>query len=253
MVNTMTELSLFTGAGGGILGSKLLGWTTIGYVEWNDYCQRVLRQRIEDGLIDNAPIFGDIRAFNSEGYAERYRGMVDVISAGFPCQPHSICGKRLGGADERNMWPETITTIRTVQPRIAWLENVTGLLTSGYFGTVIGDLSTSGYMGRYVSLGGGIVGSLCEGERLWIIAVKANGSKLQSLDFSKSFRAYPEESFRRKYSRAMCAMLSQDDYSRIKRDRDAVARGMERLKAIGNGQDPFLVRAAWQILSEGLI
>ena len=158
-----------------------------------------------------------------------------------------------GGADERNMWPETITTIRTVQPRIAWLENVTGLLTSGYFGTVIGDLSTSGYMGRYVSLGGGVVGSLCEGERLWIIAVKANGSKLQSLDFSKSFRAYPEESFRRKYSRAMCAMLSQDDYSRIKRDRDAVARGMERLKAIGNGQDPFLVRAAWQILSEGLI
>lgn len=70
--NGIRELSLFTGVGGGILGSKLLGWTTIGYVEWNNYCQRVLRQRIEDGLIDNAPIFGDIIA----------------------CQPFSVAGKQ---------------------------------------------------------------------------------------------------------------------------------------------------------------
>jgi hypothetical protein len=55
------ELSLFTGAGGGILGTHLLGWTPIGYVEFNDYCQRVLAQRIKDGLIPHAPILGDVR------------------------------------------------------------------------------------------------------------------------------------------------------------------------------------------------
>lgn len=93
----MRELSLFSGAGGGLLGTKIIGWRTVGYVEIEDYCQRVIKQRIEDGIFDNAPIFSDIRTFNSEGYAEQYKGVVDVISAGFPCQPHSICGKRRGG------------------------------------------------------------------------------------------------------------------------------------------------------------
>jgi len=80
----LKELSLFTGAGGGLLGSKLLGWNTIGYVEWNEYCQRVIQARIQDGILDDAPIFGDIREFVREGYAGAYAGHVDVISAGFP-------------------------------------------------------------------------------------------------------------------------------------------------------------------------
>jgi DNA (cytosine-5)-methyltransferase 1 len=80
----LRELSLFTGAGGGVLGTSLLGWRHIGYVEYNPYCQRVLHARIQDGLIDDAPIFGDIRQFNKEGHAEAYAGHTDVISAGFP-------------------------------------------------------------------------------------------------------------------------------------------------------------------------
>jgi DNA (cytosine-5)-methyltransferase 1 len=75
----MRELSLFSGAGGGLLGSHLLGWTPIGYVEWNDYCQRVIRQRIIDGILPNAPIFGDVRQFIQSGAASRYRGFVDVV------------------------------------------------------------------------------------------------------------------------------------------------------------------------------
>jgi len=65
----MNELSLFTGAGGGLLGSILLGWRTVGYVEWDDYCQQVLSQRIHDGLLHEAPIFGDIKAINEETVA----------------------------------------------------------------------------------------------------------------------------------------------------------------------------------------
>lgn len=158
-----------------------------------------------------------------------------------------------GGEDERNMWPETISTIRIIRPQYVWLENVTGLLTSGYFGTILESLSQSGYVGRYISLGSSFVGSLCEGQRLWVLAIKADCAMLEGMDVSKSFLSHQKESFRRKYTRAVCAMLSQDDYTRIKRDTNAVARGMERLKAIGNGQDPFLVAAAWRILSEGLI
>lgn len=79
------ELSLFSGVGGGLLGTKwLLGWQTVGYVEWDKYCQQVIQARIRDGMLDDAPIFGDIRAFVKEGHAEAYAGNVDVISGGFP-------------------------------------------------------------------------------------------------------------------------------------------------------------------------
>ena len=93
----MNELSLFSGAGGGLLGTMLLGFRPIGYVEWDDYCQRVLAARIRDGFLSDAPIFGDIKTFISDGYAASYTGLVDVITAGFPCQPFSVAGKRKGG------------------------------------------------------------------------------------------------------------------------------------------------------------
>jgi DNA (cytosine-5)-methyltransferase 1 len=141
------ELSLFTGAGGGILGTHLLGWTPIGYVEWDDYCQRVLAARIADGLIPCAPIFGDVREFAQSGAAEQYRGFADVVTAGFPCQPHSIAGNQLGADDARDMWPATSIVIRLVRPRFVQLENVPGIL-AGYAGRVTADLAAMGYVGR---------------------------------------------------------------------------------------------------------
>jgi site-specific DNA-cytosine methylase len=81
----MNELSLFSGSGGGLLGTMLLGFTPIGYVEWDDYCQRILASRIKDGILPAAPIFGDIKTFIDSGCAELYRGITDVISGGFPC------------------------------------------------------------------------------------------------------------------------------------------------------------------------
>ncbi len=98
----MRELSLFTGAGGGLLGTKLLGWEHIGYVEINDYCQEIIRQRIKDGILDEAPIFGDIKTFISEGYADAYKGMVDAITGGFPCQDISSAGPGGGIEAERS-------------------------------------------------------------------------------------------------------------------------------------------------------
>jgi len=91
------ELSLFSGAGGGLLGTKMLGWNCVGYVEFNEYCQKVLAQRIEDGFLDEAPIFTDVREFIQSGAADQYRGHIDVLTAGFPCQPFSVAGKRRGG------------------------------------------------------------------------------------------------------------------------------------------------------------
>lgn len=166
----MRELSLFTGAGGGVLGSKLLGWTTVGYVEYDKYCQKVLKQRIADGILDAAPIFGDIRSFISEGYAESYRDMVDVVSGGFPCQPFSIAGKQKGEDDERNMWPSTIEVIRRIRPRYCFLENVPNILNHTYFGRILADLAESGYDARWKVISAGELGAIHRRDRLWIVA-----------------------------------------------------------------------------------
>ena len=166
----MRELSLFTGAGGGVLGSKILGWECVGYVEYEKYCQEIIKQRITDGILDSAPIFGDIRKFNSEGYAGVYTGMVDIVTGGFPCQPFSVAGKRAGENDVRNMWPETIKTISIVRPKFAFLENVPGLISSGYFGKVLGDLAEAGYSSRWCVIGASDVGANHKRKRLWILA-----------------------------------------------------------------------------------
>jgi DNA (cytosine-5)-methyltransferase 1 len=164
------ELSLFTGAGGGLLGTRLLGWRHVGYVEWNDYCQRVIAQRIADGFLPRAPIFTDVREFAQSGAAEQYRGIADVVSAGFPCQPFSVAGKQLADADERNMWPATADVIRCVQPASVLLENVRGLVSCGYLGTVIGDLADLGYVGRWGVISAADCGAPHRRERLWIVA-----------------------------------------------------------------------------------
>jgi len=166
----MKELSLFTGGGGGVVGTKLLGWTTIGYVEYEKYCQKIIEQRITDGILDAAPIFGDVRKFISEGYAEAYKGMVDVITAGFPCQPFSVAGKGLAEDDPRNMWPQTIEVIRLVRPRYALLENVAGLLAHEYIRQIFGDLAESGYDCRWKVLSAAEVGAPHKRDRLWILA-----------------------------------------------------------------------------------
>lgn len=166
----MKELSLFSGAGGGILGSKLAGHTIIGAVEINEHCQKVLRQRQDDGVLERFPIYGDIRAFIRTGRCELFRGLADIISAGFPCQPFSVAGKHLGADDPRNMWPETIECIRRVRPQYALLENVPGLLAHEYFRTILGELAEAGYDAECDIVSACEVGAPHTRERLFILA-----------------------------------------------------------------------------------
>ncbi|MDA0771059.1 MAG: DNA cytosine methyltransferase [Chloroflexi bacterium] len=148
----MNVLSLFSGYEGLGLGLRLAGLDVrpVAYVEWDAYAQQIIQARIRDGYLDDAPIFGDISAFDGQ----QCRGVVDIITAGFPCPPFSTAGKRLGEADSRNMWPETKRVISEVGPRFVLLENVPGILVpnnggTGYAGTVVGELSSLGYVGRY--------------------------------------------------------------------------------------------------------
>lgn len=82
----MRELSLFTGIGGGLIASKLLGWKTVCAVEINEYCRKILMARQEDGLLDQFPIWKDVKAFNLDRFTKGGREpvQIDVISGGFP-------------------------------------------------------------------------------------------------------------------------------------------------------------------------
>ena len=249
----MRELSLFTGAGGGVYGSKLLGWQTLGYVEWEDYPQRVIAQRIKDGIFDEAPIFTDVREFVQSGAARAYRGFVDVVSAGFPCQGFSQAGKGLAGKDPRNQWPATREVLREVEPELAWLENVPALLNHKYGQRILAELAEIFPNIRGACIGNNELGQgVCNSERLWILASKTNSAMLEGLDFQKYQITNPQESFRRQHSRAISEMLSQDDYTKLKRNSNAVADGKHRLKAIGNGQVPLTMACAYEILSGGV-
>jgi len=163
----LRELSLFSGAGGGLLGSRLLGFRTVCYVENNPYCIEVLKARIREGYLCDAPIWGDIKTFDGRPWA----GCVDVVTAGFPCQPFSVAGKQKGEADDRNMWPETIRVIREVRPPYALCENVSGIIggSHGYFGRILDDLSQSGYDARWRIVSAADVGAPHLRKRLWIV------------------------------------------------------------------------------------
>ena len=84
----MNELALFAGAGGGILGGKLLGWRTVCAVEWEQYPASVLCARQNDGFLPPFPIWDDVQTFDGKPW----RGIVDVVSGGFPCQDISVAG-----------------------------------------------------------------------------------------------------------------------------------------------------------------
>jgi DNA (cytosine-5)-methyltransferase 1 len=247
------ELALFTGSGGGLLASKLLGHTIVGYVEIDIYCQHVVQSRIKDGLMDEAPIFGDIRRFIDQGYAGSYQGLVDVVAGGFPCTDISRANPKATGIDgpQSKLWGEMAEIIHIVRPHFAWVENSSMLVGRG-LARIIRDLAEMGYDARWCCLGGHDTGSICDGERLWLLAYKADGPVLGSMDVLKYQIPCTEESCRWQYTRAIGQMLSQDDYSGIKRNLTQVARGMERLRAIGNGQDPFVAATAWRILTDDL-
>ena len=162
----LNELALFAGAGGGILGGKLLGWRTVCAVEWEPYPASVLCARQNDGLLETFPIWDDVQTFDGNPW----RGIVNVVSGGFPCQDISAAGKGAGIDGERSgMWGEMARIIREVRPRYVFVEN-SPMLTSRGLGRVLGDLASMGFDARWGVLGAADVGANHQRDRIWIVA-----------------------------------------------------------------------------------
>jgi len=168
----MNELALFAGAGGGILGGHLLGWRTVCAVEWEAYPASVLCARQNDGLLPPFPVWDDVQTFDGKPW----RGIVDVVSGGFPCQDISAAGKGAGIDGERSgMWGEMARIIYEVQPRYAFVEN-SPMLTSRGLGRVLGDLASMGFDARWGVLGAADIGANHQRDRIWIVGKTTNSS-----------------------------------------------------------------------------
>jgi DNA (cytosine-5)-methyltransferase 1 len=162
----MTHLGLFEGIGGFSLAAKWMGWETLAWCEWNEFGQKVLRYHFRE-----AEGFGDITKIDFTKYANR----IDILTGGFPCQPYSMAGKRLGKEDDRHLWPEMLRVIREVQPTWVVGENVFGLVNwSGglVFHEVQADLEAQGYEVQPYVLPAVSVNAPHRRDRVWFVAFK---------------------------------------------------------------------------------
>ncbi|MFQ5503460.1 MAG: DNA cytosine methyltransferase [Planctomycetota bacterium] len=136
----LRALSLCAGIGGLDLALRRFGVRTVAYVEREAYAAAVLVQAMEEGRLDAAPVWSGLESFDTRAW----RGAVDLVTAGFPCQPVSCAGKRLGVEDERWLWPDVLRIVDELQPAVVFLENTPGILVRGGI-EVAGSLAGRGY------------------------------------------------------------------------------------------------------------
>jgi len=160
-------LDLFSGIGGFSIGLESVGMETVAFCEQNAYCQNILAQHWP-----TLPIHSDITELN--GY--EYRGSVELVCGGFPCQPFSVAGKQLGAEDDRALWPEMLRVIREVAPRWVIGENVSGIIPME-LDKVLSDLEGEGYTCWTFVLPACSVDAHHRRDRVWVVAHSDSNSK----------------------------------------------------------------------------
>ncbi len=272
--STMRELALFAGAGGGILGGKLLGWRTVCAVEWDAYAASVLVARQNDKTLDTFPIWDDVQTFDGRPW----RSIVDVVSGGFPCQDISAAGKGAGIDGKRSgMWSHMARIIGEVLPRFVYVENSPMLVGRG-LARVVGDLTALGYDCKWGVLGADDVGAPHERKRLWLVAYANSVRQLQPQRTEQDERGWVGNGSQEKdladsigerlegVKRSEFKGLgngsahsgqtwwgsdpADNPKSELGRMANGVANRVDRLKAIGNGQVPAVAATAWRILND---
>ena len=242
-MHRLRTFHLFAGAGGGILSDVLLGHHPIGAVEINPYCQQVLSERQKDGGLPWFPIFGDVKEFDGKPW----RGRVDIVTAGFPCQPFSYEGKRDYETSSKNLWPETSRVIQEIKPRFVLLENVPGIRK--YLPVVVRDLRRNGYtVERPITLSSAAAGAIQIRERVWILA-HTDGTRRFWERHGFTPKAWPWTQTWAELERLVSDVLqSCIPASRGSGIHDGIAYRMDRLRSTGNMQDPRVAALAFMTL-----
>ena len=239
----MNELALFAGAGGGILGGHLLGWRTVCAVEQNEYAASVLVARQNDGTLPPFPIWDDVCTFDGKPW----RGIIDVVSGGFPCQDISVNGRGDGLQGERSgLWSEMLRICREVWARTIFVENSPMLVSRG-LSTVLWDLAELGYDAKWGCVSANAVGAPHKRDRIWIVA-HADSVRQQGNVRGQQIQS-TESSVQGAFAGTFRQWIDIPEPYGI-RSANGVAFGMDRVRALGNGQVPRVAATAFQLLSE---
>ena len=269
----MNELALFAGAGGGILGGHLLGWRTVCAVERDIYAASVLARRQDDGLLSPFPVWSDVCSFDGRPW----RGIVDVVSGGFPCQDISPARTNSGGRGDgidgakSGLWSEFARIIGEVRPQWVLVENSAHLRTKG-LGRVLKGLAYLGYDAAWGVLSAEDCGANHERKRMWIVAHSNNNGKSTCSINDETQRVSGTAHVSTQVTHTNSTQCKGggipgggnaehshprvgswwQDTTHLDGMDDAVAYRMDRLKAIGNGQVPIVAAIAFQQLSNKL-
>jgi DNA (cytosine-5)-methyltransferase 1 len=250
----MTHGSLFSGIGGFDLAAEWAGWQNVFHCEWNPFGQKVLKHHFPNSISYNDITKTDFTI---------HRGTIDILTGGFPCQPYSQAGKRLGKEDDRHLWPHMLRAIHEIQPRYVMGENVHGLINWNggmVFDEVQADLETAGYEVIPVVLPACAVGTAHRRDRTWFIANSTNkrlqksGKKfrqkyqlpfISSIDVSRSPIAQLDKAKRGSGNVFNCngipAQLDEISLSEWKR---------ESIKAYGNAIVPQVAYEIFKVINQ---
>lgn len=231
------HLSLFSGIGGLDLAAEWAGFRTVAFVERDKYCQRVLAKHWPE-----VPIFGDVCTFDASGYGPT------VISGGFPCQPFSVAGKRLGEDDHRALWPEYLRIIKECRP--AWVvgENVAGIIDMA-LDNVLADLEGVGYSARAFDIPACAVGADHQRRRIFIVANNGGVGRARSGQQQvHRVTALPGG----KDGRGAQDIKTRSDIPspHLCRASDGVPRRVDRLRALGNAVVPQQAYPIFKAIAE---
>ncbi len=226
----MNELGLFAGAGLGLLATASLGWKTVCAVELDWYCRCVLTQRQNDGSLGPFPIWDDIRTFDGRAW----RGIIDVVSGGFPCQAYSTAAAGKNNADD--LWPEMRRIVADAAPRYVFAENV----SREAIDFAADDLEKMAYKTRCISLEARDMGGDHVRERFWLLAYSHDKGQLRR-HINAKMAELPE--LREGVWKSGPGIYGVDDGDSYR---------VERFKAIGNGQVPCVAAAALFMLANSI-
>ena len=257
----MRHLDLFSGIGGFALAATWVWgdeYENVGHSEIEKYPCKVYHNHFVE-----SECLGDITKIDWS----RFSGTIDIVTGGFPCQPHSVAGKRKGSSDERDLWSECVRAIRELRPRFALFENVPGIFSSNggqFFERVLSDISASGYDAEWQVLSAAEVGAWHKRERVWITCFPNAEQVGRGTRASETIRQESQESIGQNIDNICCEIpdsrLWRDDMRterdwrtvepRICRVGDELSKRLDKI-ALTNAT-PLVKSASYQIALESL-
>lgn len=258
----MKHLDLFSGIGGFALAARRVGWETVGFVEQNSWCQKVLAKNFP-----GIAIYEDIHQFHKydfDSYSDVITG-ADIVTGGFPCQPYSTAGQQRGAEDDRHLWPEMFRVISEIRPQWVVGENVAALTYMG-LNDVISDMEGLGYITESFIVPACAVNAPHRRDRLWLVSYPYDKGESISAIHDETSRMQTMVADPECWEREMGRALGRNGgFSKsfpqngdwpgqieptLDRKNDGLPNRLDRIRGLGNAIVPQVAEAIFRAINE---